>query len=109
MRSGAWKEKNLQRQVNYGGAQSFSGPVQGDAAAKDEEDGVLRGGGGARVTESRERKRTKETGENEKRQFDPIYKEKADKWAQKTRRPKHGYPAVRAPRFSGQVLKIKIR
>ena len=28
---------------------SFSGPVQVDAAAKDEEDGELHGGGGAQV------------------------------------------------------------
>ena len=60
------------------------------------------------VEESREEEDEKERGENEKRQFDPIYKVKVNRWARKTRRPKHGYPAARAPRFSGRPLKIRI-
>ena len=54
----------------------YSGPTQVDAAAKDKEDEVLCGGGGARVAESHERRKTKERGENEKGPFDPIYKER---------------------------------
>ena len=87
----------------------FSGPVQVDAAAEDEEDGGLHGGGGSQlVDESREEEDEKERGENEKRLFDPIYKVKVNRWARKTRRPKHGYLAAWAPRFSGELLKIKI-
>ena len=37
--------------------------VQGDAATKDEDDGVLHGGGGARMAEGRERRKTRERGE----------------------------------------------
>ena len=55
--------------------------VQGDAAAKDEDDGVLRSGGGARVAESRKRRKTMERGENGKRLVVAIYKGKANKWA----------------------------
>lgn len=41
--------------------------VQGDAAPKDEDDGVLCGSGGARAAEGRERKKMIEKGENEKK------------------------------------------
>ena len=54
----------------------FSSPKQVDAAAKDEEDGVLHGSGGARVTKSHERRKKKEVGENEKRLSVTIYKER---------------------------------
>ena len=40
----------------------YFGLTQVDAAAKDEEDDVLRGGGGARVAESHERRKTMEKG-----------------------------------------------
>ena len=60
------------------------------------------------MAESRERRKMMEMGENEKRSVVTIYKEKANKWARKTRRPKHGYPAAQAPRFSGRLLKIRI-
>ena len=40
----------------------YSGPTQVDAAAKDEEDKVLRSSDGARVAESRERRKTVERG-----------------------------------------------
>ena len=84
-----------------GGSSPFLWTVQGDAAAELEDDDERCGGSGARATEGlRERKKTMEKGENEERPFVPIYKEKADKWARKTRRPKHGYPATQAPRFS---------
>ena len=79
--------------------------VQGDAAAKDEDDGVLHGSGGVRAREGCERRKTKERGENENRPFVTIYKEKTNKWARKMRRPKHGYPVVRAPQFSGRLLR----
>ena len=71
---------------------------------------MLRDGGGARVTKSRERRKTMEREENETRLVVVIYKEKNNKWAQKTRRPKiMGIQLVRTPRFSGWLLKIRNR
>ena len=60
--------------------------------------------------ESREEEEDeKARGESEWRLFDPIYKEKGNRWARKMRRPKNDYPAARAPRLSGWLLKIRIR
>ena len=33
--------------------------------------------------------------------LDPIYKEKGNRWARKTRTPKNDYLAIRTPRFLG--------
>ena len=47
---------------------------------------------------SREEEKTRrQGGKNERRVFDPIYKEKGNRWARKTRRPKNDYPAARTP------------
>ena len=81
----------------------FLWTAQGDAADDLEDDDERCGGGGARAIEGlQERRKTMEKGENEERLVMPIYKDKTDKWAQKTRRPKHDYPATQAPRFSGR-------
>ena len=42
-----------------------------------------------------------------KRLPDPIYKERGNRRAQKSRRPKNDYPAARTPRSWGWLLKIK--
>ena len=58
---------------------------------------------------SHERRKTRRRrGRITQGRFDPIVKEKVNKWARKTGRPKNGYPAARAPRFSGRPLKIRI-
>ena len=90
---------------------SFSGPVQVDAAAKVEEDDELRGGGNAqksRCVMERGGRREGKEGKMKGGLFDPIYKEKGNRWARKTRRPKNDYPAARTPQFSGWLLKIRI-
>ena len=87
-----------------GGAPEFSDPTQVDAAAKVEEDEVLRNGGGTRAAQGHARKKTMERGRM-RRDLSTVLIRKANKWAQKTRRPERGYPAARAPRFSGKLLK----
>ena len=68
------------------------------------------GGGGARAAVGSREEEDDGKGENEERPVMPIYKEKTDKWARKTRRPKiMGIQLVRTPRFSGWLLKIRIR
>ena len=54
----------------------YSDPTQVDAAAMLEKDEVLRGGGGARAAEGRERKKTMERGRMRRRLVVAIYKEK---------------------------------
>ena len=84
-------------QIYFGGSLPFSGQ------AEVEDDSERCHGGGARAIEGlRERKKIMQKGENEERPVVPIYKEEADKWAQKMRRPKHDYLATQAPRFLGR-------
>ena len=62
------KAKNLQVQIYCGGSPPFSGLVQGDAAAWDEDDGAHCGGGGARAVEGHERKKMMKRGRMKKDQ-----------------------------------------
>ena len=75
-----------------------------------EEDEVRCAGGGTRAAVGSREEEDDGKGENEERQVVPIYKGKTDKWARKSRRPKNmGIQLVRTPRFSGWLLKIRIR
>ena len=62
-----WGRNTYRCRFNCGGAPEYSGPIRVDAAAWVEEDEVLRSGAGARATEGRERRKTMEKGENEKK------------------------------------------
>ena len=90
---------------------SYSDPVQVGAAAEVKENDELRGGGSAQtsrcVTKRGGRRRRKER-KMERGLPDPIYKEKGNRRARKTRRPKNDYPTDRMPRFLGWILKIMI-
>ena len=63
----------------------LSGSTQVDAAAEVDEEEMLCGGGGARAAEGL---REKEEGEKCEMASDPIYKERGDRQARKTTRPK---------------------
>ena len=93
--------------TSCGGSPSISGQSQVDAAARVGEDEGFDGGGGGAGEEARERGRLKEG--RMKNLGRPIYKEGPTKTVQKTRRPKHHYPAALTPRFSGWSVKAKIR
>ena len=56
--------------------------------------------------EEREGEDEKEKGKM-KRLPGPIYKERGNRRARKSRRPKNDYPAAQTPRSSGWLLKIK--
>ena len=104
------EDEGLQLQIYCGGSPPFSGLIQVDAAAEVEEDEVRCGGGGARAAVGLREEEDAGKGENEERPVVPIYKGKTDKWARKTRRPKHiGIQPVRMSRFSRWYLKIRIR
>lgn len=90
---------------------SFSGPVQVNAVAEVEEDDELRGGGSAQACRCVAERGGRREGKEEKMKRglpNPMYKEKGNRWAQKTRRPKKDFPANRTPRFSGWLLRIRI-
>ena len=91
--------------MSHGGRRRFSGPVQGDAAAKVGEDQGRGGGGGARALE-RQRRKTREKGVT--KAYGPgLFIRVTDKWARETRRPRRDYLATETPRFSGWSLKIR--
>ena len=69
------ERENLPVQIYCKGVPRNSGSIQGDAAAGDEDDGALCGGGGARAVGVRERKK-KRQGERMERPAGFIYKEK---------------------------------
>ena len=71
----------------------YSGPTHVYAMAKDEEDKVLRGGGGAQAAQGRARKKMMERGRM-RRNWSTLFIRKANKWARKMRRLERGYPAA---------------
>ena len=89
-RSALWGSEDLPVLKRCGGRRRFSGPSQGDALAKVDEDRGRGGGGGVRAR-AEEQWRKEEEGWRKGPSGRPIYKGELIKRARESRRPRRGY------------------
>ena len=87
----------------------MSGPSQGDAAAKVDEDRGRDGGGSSRARAGEQWREEEDEGERWLRaRRAGLFIRRAHKWARESRRPRRGYLPTNASIF-GMAVKDKIR